>query len=383
MIKDCIAVLEISSTSITFLIGEHSVNGAFAFRFKESVEFYSYFGGEITDVAGFEETIVELFNKALKSNNILSITKMYVGAPGEFTKTLSKNYRVSYNKIKRITENEVNGLFDLAYAPIKDYSLINKSAVYYQVGNVKTHSPLGEKGDSLSARLSYIYVSNYYKEIIDKILYKLGVKDIFYVSTLFAKNYSLFSSTERDNSVMLIDVGGVSTEFFIASGNGILYSDAFSLGGEVITARLYEEFGTEYEMCKTLKDNLNLGYRENSDAIYPLIDKDENGFIYPRDRVNEIARTVIGEIYTSVRDSLAKCTLKVPSDISIKFTGEGICNIRGAVEYLASRLGTYPDTIKPTIPHYNKPQCSGFISLFDTALAMCKDKIFFATKRSN
>ncbi len=377
MIKDCIAVLELDSTNLTFIIGERSVNGAFAFRYKEKINTYTFFDGEFCNVGELEKLIMKIFEKVYKTQNVKSIEKVYVSVKGEFTKTISKNFRITFNNIKKITTSDILNLFELAYVKLDNYTLINKTAVYYQVGNLKTHSPVGKKGDSLSARLGYIYVNNDYKNVIDKIFRTIGVEKVYYVSSLYAKCNTLYTQSERDNTVMLIDVGETSTELAIVSGNGILYSDAFSLGSEIISAHLSNELNVDYEICVALTKMLNLGYVENADACYVLDDANLGEHTFSRDKVNQIAKNVLEEIAEKIFNSTSKCTLKVPSDIKISFTGNGICEIRGAIEYLASRLSTYPLIIKPTVPHYNKPKYAGVISLIDTALTYCNDKVFF------
>ncbi len=380
MIKDCIAVLDINSLNIAFLIGERSVNGAFAFRYKEFINTDTFYESAFFDVENLEKVIANCYQNILKSQNIQEISKIYVSVPGEFTKTVSKNYRTVFNKVKKITESDVINLFDLGFQELSDYTLINRSAVYYQVGSLKTHTPIGEKGESLASRLSYIYVSNYFKGIIDNIFHKIGVSDVYYVSSLYAKCNTLFSQQERDNTLILIDVGYTTTEIAIASGNGLLYTDAFSFGGAMITAYLSSDLGCEYGVAEELTTKLNLGFIDNPNALYIISNKDGD-YTFSRDSANAIGKEVLDRLAENIIKSISNCPLKVPSDIVISFTGSGISDIRGALEYLSNRLSTYNKVVKPSVPHYNKPWCSGFISLIDTALSLCKDKVFFVNNK--
>lgn len=380
MIKECIAVLDIDSSNITFIIGERSVNGAFAFRYKERIDIDTFYENAFFDVGNLEKTIANCYQNLLKSQNLQAITKIYVSVPGEFTKSISKNYRTVYNKSKKITISDVIELFDLGYQELADYTLINRSAVYYQVGSLKTHKPIGQKGESLQGRLSYVYVHNYFKEIIDNIFHKIGVNEVNYISSLFCKCNTLFTQAERDNTLILIDVGYTSTELAIASGNGLLYNDAFSFGGAMITAYLSSDLETPYEISEKLTEILNLGYIDNPSALYVISDKDGD-YTFSRDRVNAIGKEVLDSLAEKIIKSISSCPLKVPSDIVISFTGSGITNIRGALEYLSTRLSTYNKVVKPSIPHYNKPWCSGFVSLLDTALTLRKDKVFFVNNK--
>ena len=93
MIKNCVATLNIGSKDITLTVGEKSVNGAFYLRAVESVEYYSFFDGEFEDVKELERKIANLFSSVISNSAISKILTVYVGVPGEFSKTLSKNYK--------------------------------------------------------------------------------------------------------------------------------------------------------------------------------------------------------------------------------------------------------------------------------------------------
>jgi hypothetical protein len=148
----------------------------------------------------------------------------------------------------------------------------------------------------------------------------------------------------------------------------------------MITAYLSSDLGADYLVSEKITEQLNLGYVDNPSALYVISDKDGD-FTFSRDRANAIGREVLDKLAEKIIKSISNCPLKVPSDIVISFTGSGICNIRGACEYLSSRLSTYNKVVKPSIPHYNKPWCSGFVSLLDTALSLCKDKVFFVNNK--
>lgn len=378
MLNNCVAVLDIGSSYISLFVGEESVNGTFTFRAKEREQYYAFYDGEFSDIKEMETVISRLFYRLVENNDIGSVSCVYVGVPGEFSKTLSKNYKITFNKPKKLTVGDIENLYNLGYESVDDgYFLINRSAVYYILGNVKTHTPVGMVSNSLAGRLSYVYASEYFKEIIGNILLKVGIKDVKYLSCDLAETLYLFDGESKDVCRILADVGYSTTSLSISCGEGLLYNAAVPFGGGMITAYLSEELGCEYQIAEVLKEKLNLGLKNNSEATYVITDRFDEEYSFSRNEVNDIARKVLDEIAEQTDKALSKCELRVPSDVEIYFTGGGICYVRGAVEYLASRLNSYPLVISPKIPHYNKPSASLKISLISAALKHKNDKIFF------
>ena len=378
MIKNCVATLNIGSKDITLTVGERSVNGAFSLRAVESVEYYSYFDGEFEDVKELERKISNLFSSVVSTSAISKILTVYVGVPGEFSKTLSKNYKITFAKPKKITVNDVKYLYENGYVDDDpEYKLINRSAVYFVLDNYKTHTPIGKTASSISARIFYGLAINHFIEIFDGILGRLGVNEIKYVNQNYADATYLFPLAERDLCKLLINVGYSTTSLSIICGNGLLYSSSFAYGGGMVVGYLADALGCEFSVAELIKNKLNLGLKDKDGASYVVSSNEYGDFAFSRNECNKVAKTVLDSISEMCDKAVSGCTLKVPSDIDIAFTGEGICDIKGAVEYISTRLGVFPKTVAPKVPHYNKPNYTERFALLSTALNLVSDKLFF------
>lgn len=238
-------------------------------------------------------------------------------------------------------------------------------------------NPIGQKGSSLAGRLSYVLVSNNFKEVITNILKKANVNKVHFISEDYAESQYLFKGDEKSACKIVIDIGSVTTSFAISVGGGLLFSGAIPLGGGMITAYLYDKFECDYQIAELLKRKINLGLIENPLAEYVIVDNSGVDYSFSRDDANDIAKMVLDNIAEEFDKAFSKCPLKIPSDSDTYFTGGGICYNRGAVEYISSRIGVIPRVISPSLPRYNKPEYSARLSLLDTALTKCNDKIFF------
>ncbi len=379
MFRNCVAVLNISSSKLTLTVCERGVNGTFLFRANEEVDCYTFFEGEFYDVKGFEDAILSLYKKLLDNSAILELSTVYVGVPGEFTKTLTKKCRIRFGALKKIAVSDVLALFKNGLDETdEEFTLAHRSASYFVVDNYKTHEPIGKKATSLSARIYYSLVSNYFINVVGGAFNKVGIKNVKYIAQDYAEGMYLFPTQERELTKLLINISKTTTSLSIVYGNGLLYTSAFPVGSANVVAELMQKYECDYEICEQLFNKLNLGLKDNEHALYRVSDRRYGDFSFPRNEVNQIAKDVLDLIAEKSDEALSKCNLKLPSDIEITFTGDGVCHVKGAIEFISSRIGAYPTVVSPSIPHYNKPLHTTWLSLMDTALNVSKNKTFFA-----
>lgn len=377
MFKDCVCILDVGSSSITALVGEKSINNTFAFRAEESIDHYPFYKCVFTDVQVLEEEIGKLISNLKKNHDIGFIDRIFVGVPGEFIKVLCKNRMVSYSKAKKINEDDIAKLFEINRESVdSEHVLIHNSASFFVVGNVKVYNPIGHLSINLGGKLSYVYVSEYFKSIFDNILYKLGVKVVKYISTDYAEANYLFSGENQNSTRTLIDCGFSTTSVTISQGKGLICSGAFPFGGGIISGKLCEELDCDFAVADYLRKKMNLGLVASERDVYSITYEDKL-YEFNIAQCNEVVTSVLDEIAENIYNVVKSCEIKVDLDTETYFTGGGICFLRGAVEYVASKIRSMPNTIAPRIPRYNKESFSSKISLLATALENKNSKIFF------
>ncbi len=378
MFNDYVAVLDVGSNKITYSIGKNGVNGTFSFLARKTADYNAFYSKEFSDIHELEKVVAGLNNEIIAENGLSGINKIYVGVPNEFVKIQSKNYRISFTREKRITAGDLVTLFDLGYERVdSEHTLINRAAVYYAVDGNKTHDPIGLKGQSLAGRLCYISISDYYKEVFDRILKKAGIGDVNYVSSSYAESVYLFDGALKEECRILVDVGYTTTDVTVSAGDGVLFGGSIPLGGGIITAYLSDKLECDFFVAEDLKRKLNLGIINGAGRTYSVFMDGGDKQFFDVDVANDTAKTVLDEIADKIEKVISLCTLKIPSDVDVYFTGGGINLIRGAVEYTAGRLGVFPKTVAPELPHLKSGVYSSEISLLSLALRLKKDKVFF------
>lgn len=378
MSNSYVAVLDIGSNKITYSIGKHGVNDTCSFLARKTVEYNAFYSKEFSDIHQLEKLILGLHNEIIAENQLSGVFKIYVGVPNEFIKFQSKNYRISFTREKRITHGDLITLFDLGYERVdSEHTLINRCAIYYAIDGKKTHNPIGLKGQSIAGRLCYISLSDYFKEVFDRILKKAGIGEVNYLSVSHAESVYLFKGSQKEECRILVDIGYTTTDVTVSAGEGVLFGGAIPLGGGVITAYLSDKFECDFYLAEDLKRKLNLGIVNGGGRTYSIFDAEGTKQFFDVDIANDTAKSVLDEIADKIEKVISLCTLKIPSDVDVYFTGGGINLLRGAVEYTAGRLGVFPKTIAPELPHFKSGVYSSEISLLNLALNLKKDKVFF------
>ena len=365
MQKKEIAVIDVGSSKITVLIGERGVNNTFLIKARKNYPYEGFEEGSFFDAESIKKI---LFSAASFIGEILSkeTAKVFVGVPGAFTQVSVKNSQISFSGKKKITEEDVDRLFDSAFVPVSSkYTLINRSAIVYELDDYRRlANPVGVSSEVLKGKLSFIVCSNYFIEIVKNTLKAAGVENIECVSSSLAEIMYLIEPEARDRIVMLLDVGYITATFSLVQGDGILYQRTFSFGGGYITAALTQKFEIDFDVAEELKRKVNLS-AVNGDN-YEIIECSDGSYFNA-----EEARKTIKESLDVLSEETENCInhsgYVIPEYVPLLITGGGISGLRGAKEHLSGRVGVSVEVVAPKVPLMDKPTESAIISLLDMA----------------
>ena len=365
MHKKQVAVLDVGSSKITVLVGERGVNKTFVIKGKKSFDYEGFSDGTFFDVEQLK-SIVGSAIEYLKSVNRQAIEPLYVGVPGEFVKVAVKDAQISFNKKKKITEVEIERLFDSAFVVSGASVLINRSAIRYELDDMRRlANPIGCYSEILKGKLTFIVCQNYFIELFDGILNGLGVKQKEYVSSSLAQAMYLIEPETRDRIAMLLDVGYITSTFSLVQGDGILYQKTFSFGGGYITASIAEKYSLNFSLAEELKRKINMCKVSQTD--YDTISAD-NGEFYSADELIKLVKENLDLLCEKIAEAIDDTGYVIPEYVPLLITGGGISYLRGAKGHLANRLGLSVEIVTPNVPMMNIPTESSLLSLLDISL---------------
>lgn len=365
-------ILDVRSMSVTAIVGEAGVNNTFVFKSACSRPYEGYENGRFYSVASLKKSVYAVLDEALNGTKEKFET-VYVGVPGEFLKAIDKKYIKFFPSPKRIAKSDVEKFCREACvaAEERSYELVYESALYFITsdGN-KSASPVGTISSSLQGRMSYAYSSDVFNETMREALTAYGFKTVRFIPSPFVQAQYLLSEEKRRNGALLLDIGAISSTIVAVYGNGVVKEQTIDIGEKHMAAAICGALDVSYDVAIGLLKEVNL-FRT---GILDLQITEEKRV--STEQINQIVRTVLDSFCEPLESFLSECP-SIMSERPLCVTGEGVGGVRGAVEYVADKLGKSAKIVAPEIPYYNKPSVSSEISLLDYALKKCGAEKFF------
>ena len=376
MAQEDVAILDFGSGTITAIIGRRGLNNGLDICGKGETEYAGFCEGEFFKPDQLGQAIAHAINMA-ETTAKSKITKLYIGVPGDFSVCACKDVELNFGaKRHKITSSDIEELHGRGNT-FRDntYTLINVQPVYYKLSNERRLiEPVGLISGKLCGHISYILAETKFINLITNIMNVLGFDDIEFVSSVLAETLFLFDDIKRDQYVVLVDVGFITTSVAVARGDGLLSLHSFSLGGGNIAGDLANYFHIPFAEAEALKRRAALTLAVNENDYYEVSAK------YPAAVVNDIVSARISVIAKTVLKCMDLCEYVIPDSIPYSLTGGGITYIRGAKEVFSDKLKKPVEIVAPKIPQMEVPGWSSSLGLLDLALNVYepKEKGFFA-----
>ena len=359
--KSC-AVLDFGSSKITALVGERGVNKTFLIKASREFAYEGFAEGRFFE----EEELKRLLIKCAEfiTTSVKGVESVFVGVPGAFTEVVVKDSQISFDKKKKITEKDVDDLFESAFVLSgSKHVLINRSSIVYELDDYRRLvDPIGYQSEILKGKLSFVLLSSYFMEVVKPVLVANGIKKVEFVSTALAEAMYLLEAEVRDRIAMIVDVGYISTTFSLIQGDGILYQSSLDYGGGYVTACLSEKFDVDFDVAEKIKKRINL--TKTNTGPFGFINL-ENGNCYNSEEAIDAVLYSLNELCDRLSTVIDQSGYVIPDYVPLMITGGGIAYIRGAKEYLSGKLGMSVEVIKPNVPLMDKPTYSSSLSLLD------------------
>lgn len=364
-----VAVLDVRSDEICAAIAEKGVNNTFIIKSKYSCRYEGYSEGEFLDKSSLFAAISEAFGSVNDSVGG-AVKEVWVGVPCEFVKTVQTEKVISFPSSRKINSRHVSALVDASVPDVGgDETIIDYGAVCYTLSDKRRLiDPVGMISDSLRARLSFFVCKTAFTECIEKAFETFpSVKVFHWVPQNYAQAMYLIAPEKRDGYAMLLDFGFISSTFSIVCGDGIVYSEAFSVGVGHIAVLLMEALDIPYEVALMLISQVNLNA---IDKLTSFEDCNYNGtpYSFASSQLKEIIKEGLDIVCSFVETCRQSFTEKDLAGAPVYITGEGVGAIKGAMEHLASRLVSPVEQVVPKVPYYDKNIYSSLFSLLSVAL---------------
>lgn len=376
MIKDeNVAVLDVRSGEVSFLLGSKGVNGTFVIRgfYSEKYDGYSVDEG-ILNEASFRRAISVCINSA-RQNYDGDIREIYIGVPSAAVGIQTKGHANAYPKKRKISSQDIDALYESGLnALLVNGRVIRRSAMYFTLGDSRkyfTEEDLyGVPTTMLKGALCYYLIDEKFYEVVSSVLEDLQITDLHFIPSTLAQAIYLIPQKKREDYAFLLDIGEKTSSFTVVYGNGIVHEESFDCGVQTILDRLTAEMGVDYTTAEEMLASLSVTYGTVPEGVYW---ENESGEKYAVREINEHVKWGVYAITQQIQAFFSKyykeSTTNGLTVNPIGVTGEGIAKIQGVVGVISNVLNRMTEAVVPDLPYYDKPTYSSRISLLHTALS--------------
>lgn len=364
-----VAVLDIRSSEVCAAVGERGVNNTFIIKSKYSCAYDGFADGELIDVDSFNSAVREVVRSTLAAAGD-KIRRFYVGVPGEFLRVRVTDDSINFASPVRIRRSHTRGVAAMSQPEdAEGFSVVDMSIVYYILSDKRrVIDPCGCVSDSLRAKISWFLCKDAFSECV-RIAFRPfgGIERLKFIPSALAEACYLLEPQLRDSCAALLDIGYISSTYSIACGNGLLFSQSFSVGVGHIAALLMDELDIPFDVASQFLSGVNLNAKERLTAIREIRSGDKV-YSFSAAALRDIIREGLDGICEMAEECRQTFAERDMAGRPLYITGEGVKAVRGTAEHISGRLECQVEVLSPKVPYYDKPVFSSLFSLLDAAL---------------
>lgn len=368
MRNNCVAIIDIRSADMTAVVGERGVNGTFIIKSKYTCAYDGFAEGELIDAENFISTVSDVVRNTLAGGN--KVKNFYVGVPGEFTKITVVDKVLSFHSAKKINASNCSTLIDLCTPPDSErWRVIRHSCLYYVLSDKrKVINPIGAISDSLQGKCCFYLCNDAFMGCVMTAFRQFkNIASVNFIPTVYAEAMYLVEPERRDECAVLFDFGYISSTYSVICGNGLLYSESFSVGIGHIAYYLASELDVPFDVASSFLSTVNLNVKEKIAGMEECVYEGKS-YRFPTVKLRDVIKEGLDGVCETIEECRQNFTSKNIDGKPLLITGEGVKVVRGTAEHLSDRLVKGVEVIAPKVPYYDKPHYSSLLSLLDTAL---------------
>lgn len=332
-----VAAIEISSSKIIAAVGKMRPNGQLdilATEQEKGVESIRY--GVIRNLEEAAMRIHRIISKLERKPSVAprKITSLFVGLSGLSLRSIPTNVSINLPDDTEITQDIITRMLNQARGTAIDSSLEVMDAVprSYTVGRMKTMSPIGNVGNSISAVYDLVVCRPELKNNLTRTVHdKRGIPIKGIVVTALAVGQIILSAEEKRLGCMLVDMGAETTTVTIYRNGHLHYFATLPLGGRNISRDL-----TSLNILEERAEEIKISHgsalpRENPSLqnYNGVRDSEVSNIIVAR--AEEIVVNIIKQIqYAELKDS------DLPGGIVVI---GGASKLNGIIDLIADKSG--------------------------------------------
>ncbi|MDD5091179.1 MAG: cell division protein FtsA [Candidatus Wallbacteria bacterium] len=323
-----IVALDIGATKVCLLIGEAS---------EERIKIV---GKAISPSLGIKKGIVVDLEKTIYSIEAcleraekqadIAIDRAYISIGGAHIQSLNNKGLVAVSGPDReITQDDMERVIETAktFALPPNRRIIHLLPREYSVdeqGGIR--DPLGMAGTRLGVEIHVVTGLNTSIQNLLKCVHSAGIIEEELVLQSYASSFAVLSKDEKELGVVLVDIGGGTTDIAVFVGGSIIYSNVIPLGGEHVSNDIAIGLRTPLEEAEKLKISRGFAIAkdidENEKIEIPTPGGEEINIV-TRNKLCQIIQPRMEEIFNMIKDSIQESGCQKMISGGVVMTGGG------------------------------------------------------------
>ncbi len=338
--REIVCAVELGTSKFNVLVGETFTDGRLNVIGQGSAPAAgSVVKGEIDNMELAFEQLMQAFNDAEESSdrelsNCRMIVVSVTGCGIDFHEGLGTVF--IKNADHKVTEAEQMEAHDNAriFHIAPDREIINSSDTYFRLDGRRVRNPLNLSGTKLEAAVHVVHAQASRLENFRSVIRDAGFEEtpLCVAFAPLAADLGILSEEERENGVLLIDLGAGTTNYVVEYGSGVVASGMLPIGFEHVCNDLSIGLDLPIDYCRKL---FTEGVLERAFAEHqPYIEYNAKGTRkrqIPLGSFETIADMRIREIYDVIRRTLTQRGAMVELGGGGVLTGGGALFCRSAV----------------------------------------------------
>lgn len=348
--QDIIAALDIGTTKVSVVVGRKNILNKIEILGYGKVSSDGVIRGVVSNIDKTVKAISDAIDLAEKMSHT-EIHKVYVGIAGQHIKSIQhQGLLLRTNFQDEITKEDVQKLIDDMYKialPPGDQILhvIPQEFTVDQEEGIQ--EPIGMSGARLQSNFHIITGNTSAAQNIQRCIEKAGLEYAGMTLEPLASAESVLSKDEKEAGVVMVDIGGGTTDVTIYNEGIIRYTSVIPLGSNMITKDVKAGCSTTQEYAEKLKVRFGSALADeivdNRIITIPGLMGREPKEISEKN-LAKIIQARVEEIFEYVMWDIHRSGFENKLDAGIVLTGGGslLKNIDLLAEYrtgLAARIG--------------------------------------------
>ncbi len=281
-------------------------------------------------VVDLEETIKSIEAATEKAERMagLHVGDVFVGITGDHIRSTNNRAVVATtNDDREVSHADVRRVIDaskIINLPA-DRQIIHALPRYFTVdGQEGVEDPIGMAGGRLEVDTHIITGGTTFITNVLKCVHRAGLEAAGLVFEPLASSASTLFSEEKQVGVVLLDIGGGTTDIAVYSLGSAIYTATIPVGGNILTNDISLGLKTSLAEAEEVKKQFGVGIAENGEQTFSVRTLD--GRTSKDVTTQQLRQIVVPRVLETLRMSKQKIVENVPRDLvlgEIVLTGGG------------------------------------------------------------